>query len=265
MLPIFVVSLREGIEAFLIVAITAAYLRKTGRQHLLSAVFWGTGAAIAASVFASYFFAQADNKPLWEGALALLAAVLVISMTTFMWRKARFIGADIRQAVEDVARRPGIGPWLGIFAFVVLMIAREGMETALVISTLIFNAGSGDLLAGALCGVLLAGALAWAWTRYGHRVDLGRFFKVTALFLFVFSVQLVIYAMHEFTEANAVPLIDNEYWHVASEPYGPEGFYGQLLSFGMIVLPMAWLCWSALRNRIGQVASRQRAVLTSNL
>lgn len=252
MLPMFVVSLREGIEAFLIVAITAAYLRKTGRDHLLSAVFWGTGAAIAVSAVASYFFAQADNKPIWEGTLALLAAILVISMTVFMWKKARFIGTDIRQAVEDAAHRQGNGPWLGIFAFVVLMIAREGMETALVISTLMFSAGSGDLLTGALGGVAVAGALAWAWTRYGHRVDLGRFFKVTALFLFVFSVQLVIYALHEFTEAGSLPLIDNEYWHVVSEPYGPEGFYGQLLSFGMVLLPLVWLAGSAVIGRFAQ-------------
>lgn len=249
MLPIFVVSLREGIEAFLIVAITAAYLRKTGRNHLLPAVFWGTGAAIAASVIASFFFAQADNKPLWEGVLAVFAAVLVISMTIFMWRKARFIGADIRQAVEDAALKPGMGPWLGVFAFVVLMISREGMETALVITTLMLNTGTGDLLAGALLGVAGAAALAWAWTRYGHRVDMGRFFKVTALFLFVFSIQLVIYAFHEFSEAGALPFVDNEYWHLATEPYGPEGTYGQMLSFGMVLLPLLWLGWSVAMQR----------------
>ena len=81
MLNVFVMTLREGIEAFLIVAITLAYLKQTQRHALASAVYWGTGGAIALSAIASYFFAQADNKPLWEGILATVAAVLVISCT----------------------------------------------------------------------------------------------------------------------------------------------------------------------------------------
>jgi high-affinity iron transporter len=248
MLPILVVSLREGIEAFLIVAITAVYLKKTGRHDLLSAVYWGTGAAIAASAIAAYFFSQASNKPLWEGLLALIAATLVISMTVFMWKKARTIGKDIRAQVDAATAKQGWGAYLGIFAFVVLMIAREGMETALVISTLMLQTGSGDLLAGALLGISLAALLAWAWTRYGHRVDMGRFFKVTAVFLMLFSVQLVIYAFHEFTEVGMLP-IDNEYWHVASEPFGPEGRYGQMLSFGLVLIPALWLAASAFFSR----------------
>lgn len=77
MLSTAVITLREGIEAFLIVAITLAYLRKTGRMQLVPAVLWGVGVAVVASVVAGYFFGQADNKPLWEGMLAAIAAVLV--------------------------------------------------------------------------------------------------------------------------------------------------------------------------------------------
>ena len=67
MFNIFVLTLREGIEAFLIVAITLAYLRQTHRHALTSAAYWGTGSAIVLSAIASYFFSKADNKPLWEG------------------------------------------------------------------------------------------------------------------------------------------------------------------------------------------------------
>ena len=73
----FVVTLREGLEAFLIVAISLSYLRKTGRQTLLPAVHWGIGASILLSVGAGLLLARAANQALWEGVLALVAAVLV--------------------------------------------------------------------------------------------------------------------------------------------------------------------------------------------
>src|SRR6267378_3626347 len=76
-LQILIITMREGIEAFLIVAITAGILRQTGRAALLPALYWGTGMAIGVSFIASWFFAQADNKPLWEGFLAAAAAVMV--------------------------------------------------------------------------------------------------------------------------------------------------------------------------------------------
>ena len=68
-------------------------------------------------------------------------------------------------------------------------------------------------------------------------MNLRRFFQVTSLFLVLFTVQLFIYAFHEFTEAGAVPGIDNEFWHLATEPYGPEGVYGEWLTYLMVLVP----------------------------
>lgn len=250
MLNIFVLTLREGIEAFLIVAITLAYLRQTHRLALQGAVYWGTGCAIALSAVASYFFSKADNKPLWEGLLALVAAVLVISMTVYMWRTARHLRANIGRGIEAaLANRSQSAGWWGVFAFVLLMITREGMETAVVLSSLAMERGSEALFAGAVLGVIGAALIAWAWTRYGKRVDLARFFRVTAIFLLIFSVQLVIYAFHELTEGNALPFIDNEHWHVVTEPYGPEGQWGQMLTWAMVLVPVAYLAWTAWQGR----------------
>ncbi len=257
MLNIFVLTLREGIEAFLIVAITLAYLKQTHRHALTPAVYWGTGCAIALSAVASYFFAQADNKPLWEGLLALVAAVLVVSMTIYMLKAARHIRTNIGQGIEAaLANRSRGAGWWGVFAFVLLMITREGMETALVLSTLAMERGSEALFSGALLGVLGAAALAWAWARYGRRVNLAKFFQVTAIFLLLFSVQLVIYAVHELSEGNALPWIDNEWLHVVSEPYGPEGFWGQMLTWAMVVVPVVYLGWTALRDRAAITPAR---------
>jgi len=246
---IAMITLREGIEAFLIVAIALAYLRRTNRPHLVSAVLAGIGVGVVASFVAGYFFGQAENKPFWEGSLAAVAAVLVASLTIYMWRTAKRMRSDIGERLEAASAKGGSAAWIGVFLFVLLMIVREGMETALLVSVQLFQKDSGAILAGALAGTAGAALLAWAWSRYGQRVNLPRFFQVTAVFLLLFSVQLAIYAFHEFTEGALVPGLDNEYWHLATEPYGPEGRYGQWLSYGLVLIPLAWLAVSWLRDR----------------
>ncbi len=249
MLATLLVTLREGIEAFLIVAITLAYLRKTNRIALGSAVLWGTSVGVALSVLAGYFFGQAENKPLWEGFLALAAAIMVLSMVVYMLRASKRMRGDIAAKIEAASKKPGAGAWLGVFAFVLVMIVREGMETALILTTLLFEQGSRDLLIGATFGVLLAALVAWAWSRYGQRVNLKRFFQVTSVFLILFTIQLFIYAFHEFSEAGVVPGIDNEFWHAATEPYGPEGVYGEWLTYLMVLIPAGWLAVAWWRDR----------------
>ena len=250
-LQILIITMREGIEAFLIVAITAGILRQTGRAALLPALYWGTGVAIGVSFIASWFFAQAENKPLWEGFLAAAAAVMVVTMTVYMWRTARTMRTSIGTRIELATKdKVSAAAWWGVFVFVLLMIVREGMETALLLSTLLLQEGERNLFVGALIGVACAAFLAWAWTRYGRRINLTRFFQVTAIFLLIFSLQLVIYTLHEFFEAGAVPLVDNEFWHAATEPYGPEGLYGQWLTYLMVLIPAGWLCLAWLKDRI---------------
>src|SRR5450432_1727049 len=251
MLSILIITMREGIEAFLIVAITAGILRQTGRSALLPALYWGTGIAVVTSFIASLFFAQAENKPLWEGILAAAATVMVATMTIYMWKRARTkrasIGAKLDEATQD---KPTRTAWWGVFFFVLLMIVREGMETALLLSTLFLQQGEREMLIGGLLGVAGAAMLAWAWTRYGRRINLARFFQVTAIFLLIFSLQLLIYTFHEFFEAGVVPLVDNEYWHIATEPYGPEGVYGEWLTYLMVLVPVGWLAYLWLKDRL---------------
>ena len=248
MFQAFIITLREGLEAFLIIAISLAYLRKSGRQQLIPAVHWGIGASILLSVGASILFQRASNQALWEGVLALTAAVLVASLIVHMWRHARTIKRDIEHRLSVSAAQVGIQAAVGVFLFTLLMITREGMETALLMGTLVAQ-GSGaiNLLAGATLGVLAAAAMALLWSKYGHRVNLGLFFQVTAVFLAVFVVQLAIYGFHELTEANLFP--GSEALHWATEPYGPDGIYGQYLSYGLVALPMAWLAVSSAIGR----------------
>lgn len=245
MLQAFVITLREGLEAFLIVAISLAYLRKSGRAALVPAVHWGIALAVLASIGLAMLFQRASNQALWEGTLALVAAVLVATLIVHMWRHARRLKGEIEAHLEASSVRPGASAFLGVFAFTLLMIAREGMETALLMGTLLFQVKATTVIIGAVAGTGVAACVAWLWSKYGHRVNLGLFFQVTAVFLMVFVVQLLIYGFHELTEANIFPYSEPLHW--ATEPYGPDGRYGQYLSYLLVLLPVGWLLAGNLR------------------
>jgi high-affinity iron transporter len=254
MLQAFVITLREGLEAFLIVAISLAYLRKTGRKSLIPAVHWGIAASIVVSVIAGVLLARAANQALWEGVLALAAAALVGTLIVHMWRAGRHMKRNIEGRLEASSMKTGSAAFLGVFGFTLLMITREGMETALLMNALIFQLASFDILTGAVAGTLVAAVIAWLWTKYGWRVNLAQFFQVTAVFLVVFVIQLVIYGVHELTEANIFP--GSQPWHDATEPYGPDGIYGQYLTYLLVALPLAWLL---LSHAFARPAHQQRS------
>lgn len=254
MLATFVITLREGLEAFLIVAISLAYLRQTGRARLVPAIHWGVAAALGVSIAAGLLFQRAENKPLWEGALAWLAALLVVSLTFHMRRAAHTLRAP-RLQLATFADRTGPGAFAGVFAFTVFMVGREGMETVLLVTALLFQVHSTELLLGGALGLAVAGGVAWGWAHYGHRVNLTRFFQVTTIFLYLLVIQLLIYGFHELAEAKLLPL-DNDHWHDLTEPYGPEGPYGHGLTYALVALPGIWLLVASLRDR--SLLRRQR-------
>ncbi len=244
MLQAFVITLREGLEAFLIVAISLAYLKKTGRRDLTPAVHWGIAAAVILSIGAAVLLQRAANQALYEGVLAMAAAVLVASLTVHMWRASKRMKRQIEGRLEASSLRTGAAAFAGVFFFTLLMITREGMETALLMNALLFQVQSMTIAGGAVAGTALAAVVAWLWSRHGHRVNLARFFQVTAVFLFVFVFQLVIYGFHELTEANIFPYSEPLHW--ATEPYGPDGVYGKWLTYLLVILPMGWLAVSTL-------------------
>ena len=255
MLQAFVITFREGLEAFLIIAISLAFLRKSGSRHLVPAVQWGIAVSVVLSVIAGWLFSRASNQALWEGVLALIAAVSVASLTIHMWRTARRIKREIEGQLQQSASLQGAKAWLGVFLFTLLMISREGMETALLMGTLIFQVRAFDIILGAAGGTFVAAIVSWLWSRYGHRVNLGLFFQVTAIFLMIFVVQLLIYGFHELTEANVFP--GSEALHWATEPYGPDGIYGQYLTYLLVALPLGWLLFALAKGTARQTQGAQ--------
>jgi len=154
---------------------------------------------------------------------------------------------DIEGHLRASTLKTGTSAFLGVFAFTLLMITREGMETALLMGTLLFQVKSMSIIAGATLGTGAAVLIASLWSRYGHRVNLGLFFQVTAVFLLVFVVQLVIYGFHELTEARVLPYSEPPHW--GTEPHGPDGQDGKDRTYLLVMLPLGWLVASTLMGR----------------
>jgi len=241
MLQAFVITLREGLEAFLIVALSLAYLRRTGRRELVPAVYVGIAAAFGLSAVGGYLLFNASNQEWLEGPLAIVAAISVSILMVHMWRAGRRMKAEIEGRLGKSTVRTGAAAFLGVFLFTVLMITREGMETALLLLQLKETL---HLVAGAALGLVGASVVAALWSRFGRRVNLALFFQATAIFLFVFIVQLLIGGIHEMSEQNFLPF--SEAIHDASEPWGPESTFGHMLTYAMVVLPMLWLAGASL-------------------
>src|SRR5262249_58603037 len=152
-----------------------------------------------------------------------------------MWRVGRRMKGDIEGHLRASSARPGAAAFTGVFLFTLLMISREGMETALLLMQLRQTL---HLVAGAAIGVVGAIGVAWLWSRYGHRVNLALFFQVTAIFLFVFVVQLVIAGTHEMSEQGYLPF--SEQIHAATESWGPDSAFGHALSSFPLILPFPY-------------------------
>lgn len=246
MLNAFIIVVREGFEAFLIVAIIFSYLRKTGQQALTPAVYAAIATSVAVSAGIGYWLSQATegvNQALWEGILGLIAIVLVASLIMHMRRVAPQLKQSMHQKLEEATggRRRGMA-LLSVFFFTVLMITREGMETALLLLQV-----QGRLLMGALLGLAAATLLALAWARYSHLINMKRFFQVTSLFLALFLVQVAIYTFHEFAEAGVLP--NSEALHAATEVWSPDGKYGQWFSMSIVGICVGWLLSALLADR----------------
>jgi len=244
MLQALVITLREGFEAFLIVAISLSYLRKSGRTALTAAVHWGIAAAIVVSALGGYLLYHASNQEWLDGPLALIAAASVTWMIVHMWRTGRRMKGDIEGRLQSSSVRPGAAAFTGVFLFTLLMISREGMETALLLMQLHTTT---NLALGAALGVAGAAFIAWLWSRYGHRINLALFFQATAIFLFVFVVQLVIQGVHEMAEAHYLPY--SEPIHAATESWGPGSAFGHLLTYLLVILPLAWVALKSLFSK----------------
>jgi high-affinity iron transporter len=249
MLETLLITFREGLEAFLIVAITLAYLTKTGRTDLKKPVYAGIIAALIISATTGFHIAEAADTPLMEGILALVAGALVASLTYYMMTHAHKIKEHIGETVEKHAAKAGKGAIIGMFLFTVVMIAREGMETALLLGAISGKTEGSQMLIGAIGGIALTAVIAYLWASQSHKINLKAFMQVTGIFLFLFAVHLFLYGIYELTEVEG-SIFYNDAIHQAMKPWvSSKTLFGQLTIYGLLVVPCAWLIISYAKDK----------------
>jgi high-affinity iron transporter len=248
------IALREGIESFLVVALTVLYLIRTGRRALLPAVWTGVAFSVAVCAAAGYLLSKALSQSLWEGVLALISAVMVGSFLIYMKKVSAHLKSDIERRVEGAASgTAAVAGFWGIFLFTVFMVTREGMETALLIDSALFQLKNASVLAGLLVGLLAAILIGFAWIRMGKKVNFRAILNFSSVFLGLFLVQLLIAGFHELAEAGVWP--NSAVLHAATESIGPDGKYGHWLAYALAAIPTAWLAFAWIKHRIHPEAS----------
>jgi high-affinity iron transporter len=253
----FLIALREGLESFLIVGLTVAYLRRTQRERLVRAVAFGIAVSIVLCAVSGYALFQQDaRRPLREGLLACVAAALVGSLLVYMLRTARTMKATMERNLERAAGSARLGGFGGVFLFTVLMISREGIETTLLATTALFQVRSTAFVMGLVMGLGAAAVVAVTWKSLGRRVNLGILLNASAVFLSLFLLQLVLYAVHELSEAGLLP--NAQTIHDATEILGPDGAIGHVLTYLLAGIPTAWLAYAWWKRRRQIASSTER-------
>ncbi len=235
MLANFLIGLREGLEAALIVSILIAYLVKSGRRHLLPQIWIGVGIAVAVSLAfgAALTFGPKgltfEAQELIGGLLSIVAVVFVTWMIFWMAKAARTLSGELRAQLDKAA---DAGRW-SLTVVAMLAVGREGLETALFLwaATQAAAGGTGSTagpLLGAALGLVLAMVLGYLIYRGALKINLGRFFTWTGAFLIVIAAGVLAYGVHDLQEAGLLPGVNNLAFDV-SGVIPPTSWYGTVL------------------------------------
>jgi high-affinity iron transporter len=235
MLANFLIGLREGLEAALIVSILIAYLVKSGRRHLLPQIWIGVGIAVAVSLAfgAALTFGPMgltfEAQELIGGLLSIVAVVFVTWMIFWMAKAARTLSGELRAQLDKAA---DAGRW-SLTVVAMLAVGREGLETALFLwaATQAAAGGTGSTagpLLGAALGLVLAMVLGYLIYRGALKINLGRFFTWTGAFLIVIAAGVLAYGVHDLQEAGLLPGLNNLAFDV-SGVIPPTSWYGTVL------------------------------------
>jgi high-affinity iron transporter len=210
-LSAFLIALREGVEASLVVGIILVYLSRTGRAHLTRFAWYGVAAAVALSLGVAIALERWQiSEDGFEGVLLLVAAAFVITMIVWMNRVARHLKKEIEQKVEEYAVRAGNAAGWGIFLFVFLMVVREGAELALILRAVELSTEGLQTWVGTIVGIAAAVAVGVFFFKGTLRIPLQRFFAATSVILMLVVFQLALTGLHELSEAQWLPSSKSE-------------------------------------------------------
>jgi len=224
MLPTYLLSLREGLEAALIIGIVLGAVSKIRRRDLVPAVWLGTLSAVIVSVLTALlltaFGMSLEDKAemIFEGTTMLLAAGILTWMIFWMGKQARFLKSELEEGVNKAAASTGKR---AVFWLAFMSVVREGVELAIFITAAFFAGNPAQTmnntiqtLAGTILGLGTAALLGYTIFATALRLDLRRFFQVTGLLLILFAAGLVAHGVHEFNEVGWIPVVVEHVWDV---------------------------------------------------
>ena len=262
MIANFLIGLREGLEAVLIVVLLLAYIRKTGRQHLVPRIMLGVAVAVSVSLGFGALLTFGPRGLTFEaqeaigGSLSILAVGFVTWMIFWMARTSRSLAGELHHKVDAAADAKA---WV-LVAVAALSVGREGLETALFIWAAARATGeTWEPVVGAAAGLLLAIVLGLLIHRGAVRVNLSTFFTWTAGALIVVAAGVLAYGVHDLQEAGILPGLNNLAFDV-SAVVPPSSWYGTLLKGTVNFSPATtWLqaiAWTAYIVPVAIVYSR---------
>jgi high-affinity iron transporter len=216
-LAVFVIFLREGIEASMIVAILLAYLNRIGRRDLFRDIWTGVAVALAGAAAGGIIvyltvrrYADTRGQTIFETATYLVAAAVLTYMTFWMRGHARSLSSELRERVELAV---GGRARAGLALLAGQAVGREALETAVFTLAIAFSTSRSHVLVGAVVGLLVALGLAFAIYRVGHRINLARFFTTVGALLMLFAAGLLVDAVENLQRLGWLPLLRHPLWH----------------------------------------------------
>lgn len=269
MLEAFIITLREGVEAALIVGITLTYLAKIGRLELRKPVYAALVSAFLASLGVAYLLSRTNwNQDIFEGWIMLAAAFFVVTMVVFMMRTAKHLKGNIESKVGSLA---GKSSGLGLFVFIFLLVLREGVETVLILAGVNLNSSELMSFLGTLLGVGASVAFGVMFVKGSVRIDLRKFFKVTTVILWFVAAQLVVSGLHELSENGVLPSSKQEMALIGPIVRNEMFFFVTILALAALMVlfeyqrrtPATAPVGNAERRKVEWIARRERLWMAS--
>jgi high-affinity iron transporter len=260
LLSSFLIALREGVEAALVVGIVLVYLNRTGRAALVRWVWGGVAAAAVSSLAAAIVLERwRVSQDGFEGLLLLIAAVFVVTVIVWMNRVAHHLKKEIEQRVEDYAGRSTFAAGLGLAAFVFFMVLREGAELALILRAVELSSEGLAVWIGTSLGLGVAIAVGWFFFQGTLKVSLGKFFAATSTILILVAIQLALTGIHELSEAMWLPSSRIEMAVVGPIVRNEVFFFSVILGAAALLVLREWTAArSQAVSNVSDAAARRR-------
>jgi high-affinity iron transporter len=254
MLATYLIGLREGLEATLVVSILIAFLRKSERKDRLVQVWIGVGLAVVISVVFGWLLSYTEttllsdykDQELFEAITSIAAICFVTWMIFWMRRAARGIAGELRDKLQDAL---AVGSFaVGFMAF--LAVVREGLETSLIFYSAVQGANlNGGPLYALIGGILTAVAIGWLMVATAVRINLSTFFTATGTLLILVAAGIFKYGVHDLQESQVLPGINDIAYHIGGV-LDPSTWYATLLTGMFNITPeptvlevIAWIAY----------------------